>query len=73
MTELRTNHRGEIASQHVKAHSYSHVSPFFDHTSPTQTNDSTSQIDYDIGTYVLYSFRTMSRVLLRPHPTGVQG
>ena len=26
----------------------------------------TSQIDHDIGAYVLYSFRTMSRVLLRP-------
>ena len=26
----------------------------------------TSQIDHDIEAYVLYSFRTMSRVLLRP-------
>ena len=65
--------RGEIGRPHVKAHSCSHFSPCFDHTSPTQTDDGTSQIDHDIGAYVPYSFRTMSRVLLRPLPTEVQG
>ena len=65
--------RGEIVRQHVKAHSCSHFSPCFDHTSPTQTDDGTSQIDHEIGAYVPYSFRTMSRVLLRPLPTEVQG
>ena len=73
MAELRRNQRGEIWRQHVKAHSCSHFSPCFDHTSLTQTDDGTSQIDHDIGAYVPVSFRTMSRVLLRPHPTGVQG
>ena len=39
---------------------------------PCKTNDGTRQKDHDIGTYVPYSFRTMSRVLVRPFPTGVQ-
>ena len=74
IAELQRNQRGEIGRQHVKAHSNcSHFSPCSDHTSPTQTNDGTSQIDHDIGAYVPYSFRTMSRVLLRPLPTEVQG
>ena len=73
MAELRRNQRGEIRRQHVKAHSCSHFSPCFDHTSPTQTDDGTSLIDHDIGTYVTYSFPTMSRVLLCPLPTEVQG
>ena len=73
MAELRRNQRGEIGRQHVKAHSCSHFSPCFDHTSPTQTDDVTSQIDHGIGAYVPYSFRTMSRVLLRNLPTDVQG
>ena len=73
MAELRRNQRGEIGRQHVKAHSCSHFNPCFDHTSPTETDDGTSQIDHDIGTYVPYSFRTMSRVLLRHPPTEVQG
>ena len=73
MAELRRNQRGEIGRQHVKAHSCSHFSPCFDHTSPTQTDNGTSQIDHDIGAYVPYSFRTMSQVLLRPLPTEVQG
>ena len=59
--ELRRNQRGEIGRQHVKAHSCSHFSPCFDHSTPTQTNDDTSQIDHDIWAYVPYSFRTMSR------------
>ena len=71
--KLRRNQRGEIGRRHVHAHSCSHFSPCFDHTSPNQPNDGMSQIDYDIGAYVPYSFRTMSRVLLRPLPTGVQG
>ena len=69
IAELRRNKRGEIGRQHVKAHSRSHVSPCVDHTSPTQTDVGTSQIDHDIGAYVPYSFRTMSWVLLRPLPT----
>ena len=73
MAELRRNQRGEIGRQHVKAHSCSHFSPYFDHTLPTQTDDGTSQIEHDIGAYVPYSFRTMSRVLLRNLPTDVQG
>ena len=73
MAELRRNQRGEIGRQNVKAHSCCHFSPCFDHTSPTQTDDGTSQIDHDIGAYAPYSFRTMSRVLLRPPPTEVQG
>ena len=73
MPDLRRNQRGEIARQHGKAHSCSHFSPCFDHTSPTQTDDGTSKIDHDIGAYVPYSFRTMPRVLLRPLPTNVQG
>ena len=73
IAELRRNQRGEIGRQHVKAHSCSHFSPCFDHTSPTQTDDGKSQIDHDIGAYVPYSFRTMSRILLRPNPTGAQG
>ena len=44
--------RGEIGRQHEKAHSCSHCSPCFDHTSPTQTDDATSQIDHEIGAYV---------------------
>ena len=73
VAELRRNQRGEIGRQHVKAHSCSHISPCFDHTSPTQTDDGTIQIDHDIGAYVSYSFRTLSRVLLRPLPNEVQG
>ena len=73
MAELQTNQRGEIGCQHVKAHSCRHFSPCFDHTSPTQTNDGTSQIDYNIGAYVPHSFQTMSSVILCPLPTGVQG
>ena len=73
VAELWRNQRGEIGRQHVKAHSCSHISPCFDLTSPTQTDDGTSQIDHDIGAYVFYSFLTMSRVLLRPPPTEVQG
>ena len=73
MAELRRNQRGEIGRQHVKAHSCSHFSPCFDHTSPTQTDDGTSQIDHDIGAHVPNSFRTMSWVLLRPLTTEVQG
>ena len=75
MAELQRNQRGEIGRQHVKAHSCSHFSPYFDHTAPTQTDDGTSQIDHDIRAYVPYSFRTilMSRFLLRPFPTEVQG
>ena len=42
-------------------------------TTPTQTKDGTNQKDHDIGAYVPYSFRTMSRVLLRLLPTEVQG
>ena len=48
-SQWRRNQRGEIGRQHVKAHSCSHFSPCFDHTSPTQTNDCTSQIDHDIN------------------------
>ena len=44
--------RGEIGRQHVKTHSCSHFSPCFDHTSPTQTDDGTSQIDHEIGACV---------------------
>ena len=74
MAEFRRNQRGEIGRQHVKAHSCSHVSPCVDHTSPTQTDFGTSQIHHhDIGAYIPYSFRTMSRVLLHPLPTEVQG
>ena len=73
VAELRRNQRGETGRQHVKAHSCSHISPYFDHTSPTQTDDGASQIDHDIGAYVPYSFRTMSQVLLRPLKTEVQG
>ena len=73
MAELRRNQRGEIGRQHVKAHSCIHFSPCFDHTSPTQTDGGTSQIDHDIGAYVPYPFQTLLRVLLRPLPTEVQG
>ena len=59
VVKLRRNQRGEIGRQHVKAHSCSHFSPCFDHTSPNQTDDGISQIDHDIGAYVPYSFRTM--------------
>ena len=73
MAELQRNQRGEIGCQHVKVHSCSHFSPCFDHTLPTKTDDGTSQLDHDTGAYVPYSFRTMSRVLLCPLPTEVQG
>ena len=63
MAELRRKQRGEIGRQHVKAHSCSHFSPCFDHALPTQTDDVTCQIHHDIGAYVPYSFRTISRVL----------
>ena len=68
MAKFQRDQRGEIGRQHVKAHSCSHVhfSPCFDHTSPTQTDNGTSQIDHDIGAYVPFSFRTMSWILLRP-------
>ena len=61
MAKLHRNQRSEIGRQHVKAQCCSHFSPCFDHTSPTQTNDGTSQMDHDIRDYVPYSFRTMSR------------
>ena len=51
MAKLWRNQRGEIGRQHVKAHSCSHFSPCFDHTSTTQTDDGTGQIDHDIGAY----------------------
>ena len=73
MAELRRKQRGEIRRQHVKVHSCSHFSSFFDHTSPTQTDDGTSQIHHDIGAYVPYSSPTVSQVLLRPRATEVQG
>ena len=67
MAELQRNQRGEIGHQHVKAHSCSHFSPCFDHTSPIQINDGTlSQIDHDIDVYVPYYFRTTSRILYVP-------
>ena len=59
MAELQRNKRGEIGRQHVKAH-YAAASVHADLTSPTQTNDSTCQIDHDTGAYDIYSFRTMS-------------
>ena len=52
MAELRRNQRGEIGRQHVKAHSCSHFSPCFDHTSPTQIDDGTIQIDHAIGAFL---------------------
>ena len=73
MAELWRNQRGEIVCQHVVAHSCSHFSSCFDHTLSTQTDDGTSQIDHDIEAYVPYSLRTISQVLLRPLPSGVQG
>ena len=36
-------------------HSFSHFSRCFDHTSSTQTDKDTSQIDHDFGAYVPYS------------------
>ena len=58
MAELWRNQRSEIGRQHViKAQSYSHFSPCFDHTMPTQTKDGTSQIEHNIRAYVPYSFR----------------
>ena len=54
--------RGKIRHQRVKAHSCSDFSPCFNHTSPTQTDNGTSQIDHDIGAYVPYSFWTTSQV-----------
>ena len=38
---------------------YAPASVHIDLPSPTQTNDSTCQIDHDTGAYVIYSFRTM--------------
>ena len=76
MAELQRNQRGEIGHQHVKqvkAHSCSHFGSYFDHPSPTQSDDNTSQIEDDVGAYFPYSFRTMSRVLLRLFPTELQG
>ena len=76
MAELQRNQRGEIGHQHVKqvkVHSCSHFGSYFDQTSPTQSDDNTSQIDNDVGAYVPYSFRTMWRVLLRLLPTELQG
>ena len=73
MAELRRNQKGEMGRQQVNEHCWSHLSLRFDRTSPTQTNDGTSQIDRHIGAHVPYSFRTMSRVLLRPLPTGERG
>ena len=52
MAELQRNQRREIGCQHVKVHSCSHFSPCFDHTSPTKTDDGTSQLDHDTGAYV---------------------
>ena len=54
MAELRRNQRDEIGRQLLKAH-----------YAPTQINDGARQIDHDIGAYVSYSFRTMSRVLFQ--------
>ena len=73
MAELQRKQIGEIRCQHVKAHSGSLFSSLFDHISPTQTDDSTSQIHHDIGAYVPYSFPTVSQVLLHPLATEVQG
>ena len=66
MAELQRNQRGEIGRQHVKAHSCRHFSPCFDHTSPTQTNDSTSQIDYNIGAYVPTLFKQCQALFYVP-------
>ena len=55
MVELLRNKRGEIGRQHVKAH-YAAASVHADLTSPTQTNESTCQIDQDTAAYVIYSF-----------------
>ena len=61
MVELLRNKRGEIGRQHVKAH-YAAASVHADLTSPTQTNESTCQIDQDTAAYVIYSFWTISTV-----------
>ena len=52
MTELLRNQRGEIGHQpmHVKAH-YAATQSMFDLTWPTQTKESTNQIDDDIRAY----------------------
>ena len=52
MTELLRNQRGEIGHQpvQVKAH-YAAIQSMFDLTSPTQTKDSTNQIDDDTRAY----------------------
>ena len=51
MAELRRNQRGEIGSQHVKAH-YAAALVHADLTSQTQTNESTCEIDQDTAAYV---------------------
>ena len=51
MAELRRNQRGEIGSQHVKAH-YAAASVHVDLISQTQTNESTCEIDQDTAAYV---------------------
>ena len=66
MAELRREQRGEIRHQHVKAHFWRHLSLCFDHTSPTQTDDTASQTDHDIGVYVLTLFEQCHRFLYVP-------
>ena len=76
MAELRKIRRGEIGRQHVKTHSCSHFGPCFDHTSPIQTDDGTSQIDHDIGAYVprpLLFSNNVTGAFTSPYPTEVQG
>ena len=67
MAKLHRNQRSEIGRQHVKAQCCSHFSPCFDHTSPTQTNDGTSQMDHDIRDCpLLFSNNVMRRFFLVP-------
>ena len=55
MAELRRNQRWDRTSACKGRHSFSHFSRCFDHTSSTQTDKDTSQIDHDFGAYVPYS------------------
>ena len=71
--ELQRNQRGEIGRRHIRRTLAATSVHVMITPRPPRPYDGTSQLDHDIGAYVPYSFRTMSRVLLRPLPTEIQG
>ena len=75
IAELRSNRRGEIGRQHVKAHSCSHYGPCFDHTSPIQIDDRRHKLDrpWHRGLRPLLFSNNVTGSFTSPYPTEIQG